>query len=345
MSELTYILGAGASYQSFPIVNTFNKRFNDFIKEYDSLCVSAKEQEFEFYKELLIGAEFAKKLSSEFDNHQSFDTYFKKLFHQQKNKEIKLAKKIMQLYFLWEHLKPDFVPDNSDKSIFHKQSKIDKRYDALIAGLLKPINILEPYCKINFISWNYDLSLISSIKNFFSPSTNWNQYLSSVKKDSGVWNIEGKIEVFNMNGFFQSGFLNDGLLDFTENFYSILKKKVHSNYFDDSSSDTDSEFIKFAWENPNMKMEKLIKSRISNSNNIVVIGYTFPLYNRIVDLQYLDATIFDYNKIVLQDPNAENLRTTFLEMFGFNDNIGKFSMLNTKKDCEYFYVPSNIFGK
>ena len=31
MDELTYILGAGASHQSFPLVNTFSDRFNYFL--------------------------------------------------------------------------------------------------------------------------------------------------------------------------------------------------------------------------------------------------------------------------------------------------------------------------
>ena len=96
MSELTYILGAGASYQSFPIVNTFNKRFNDFIAEYDLLCEDARKDMYEFYGELLLGSEFAKALSSEFDNHQSFDTYFKKLFHQRKN--VSCAKLFREMY-------------------------------------------------------------------------------------------------------------------------------------------------------------------------------------------------------------------------------------------------------
>jgi len=344
MSELTYILGAGASYQSFPIVNTFNKRFNDFIAEYDLLCEDARKDMYEFYGELLLGSEFAKALSSEFDNHQSFDTYFKKLFHQRKNEEIKLAKKIIHLYFLWEHLKSDFSIDDKGTPIFHKQSKIDKRYDALIAGLLKPINTIDPYCKVNFISWNYDLSLISSIKNFFSPSETWNKFFTSIKKDNGKWSIQGKIEIFNMNGFFQSSFLDEGELSFTESFYSVLKKKVIKNYFGNDFQDKDSELIKFAWETPNVDMEKEIKIRIENSDNIVVIGYTFPLYNRIVDLQYLDVRIFNNKKIVIQDPNADNLRTTFLEVFNYRNNPGEFDMLTSKKDCNYFYVPSKIFS-
>lgn len=32
MAELTYILGAGASYQSMPVVKTFPKRFEAFTK-------------------------------------------------------------------------------------------------------------------------------------------------------------------------------------------------------------------------------------------------------------------------------------------------------------------------
>ena len=34
--ELTYILGAGASYQSIPVVKTFNKRFDNLLFEASS---------------------------------------------------------------------------------------------------------------------------------------------------------------------------------------------------------------------------------------------------------------------------------------------------------------------
>ena len=36
-SELTYIIGAGASFQSIPIVKTFSDRFDQFIMEVKTL--------------------------------------------------------------------------------------------------------------------------------------------------------------------------------------------------------------------------------------------------------------------------------------------------------------------
>ena len=99
MKELTYILGAGASYQSFPIVDNFVQRFNAFMKQYISDYDDAVKDDFKFVLELEIGKDIIEKLSKEFENHQSFDTYFKKLFHQNKSQKIRLGKKILNLLF------------------------------------------------------------------------------------------------------------------------------------------------------------------------------------------------------------------------------------------------------
>ena len=42
--ELTYILGAGASYQSMPIVDTFPKRFDEFVDYIKSIKSELKSE-------------------------------------------------------------------------------------------------------------------------------------------------------------------------------------------------------------------------------------------------------------------------------------------------------------
>ena len=159
MQELTYILGAGASYQSFPIVKTFSERFRLFMIYFQKLGdVYKTNSEIKSKFDTILYKIFY--LNEEFKSHQSFDTYFKKLFHTKQPNEINCAKKILHLYFIWEHLEEVFYELKQGNS-FNKQAKIDKRYDALIAGLLKPIaNEAKSYCKTNFITWNYDLNLL-----------------------------------------------------------------------------------------------------------------------------------------------------------------------------------------
>ncbi len=73
--ELTYILGAGASYQSIPIVKTFPERFNEFTR-----VLGRMSEEGDFFDETKGPINNIKdasiELSKDFMSHQSFDTYF-----------------------------------------------------------------------------------------------------------------------------------------------------------------------------------------------------------------------------------------------------------------------------
>ncbi len=345
MDELTYILGAGASYQSIPVVKTFAKRF-----EYFNATVLQRYGQYN--NELGNSYASGMNLVKEFKTHQSFDTYFKKLFHNDSLSEIQKAKKILNLYFYWEHLceitsKPT-EPINDLP--FWKESKIDKRYDALIAGLLQPVSgKLKVFCKTNFITWNYDLNLFSSLKNYFKPESTVKEFLDDItdKENKNLWKIDDQIEVINMNGFFYSSKFDDyiNLPDYV--FFSETFRDQFNDEFCKNKLQSDADKIKFAWET-GLDISKIAKSKINDSKNVVVIGYTFPLYNRLSDLNYIDKDSSDYyfnqsKKITIQDPNAENITTTLLEFLEKPDSYR--NLINIKTDCDYFYIPSNIFGE
>lgn len=105
--ELTYILGAGASYQSIPVVKTFAERFNDFASFLNSFSdgINPLFVKDEIRREEIKNIEkIITQVYEEFKNHQSFDTYFKKLFHTKNTDEIDFTKRVLNFYFLWEQL-------------------------------------------------------------------------------------------------------------------------------------------------------------------------------------------------------------------------------------------------
>lgn len=349
MVELTYILGAGASYQSFPVVKTFTNRYEKFLRYLrsvfdDNRFDMAKRERFRQLYEVAL------YLLSAFESHQSFDTYFKKLFHTAKNESIIEAKKVLNIYFLWEHLsKIEPKPKNSSNegsNSFWKQSKIDTRYDALIAGLLKPeFASTEPYCNINFITWNYDLNLLCCLKNYYAPDTKFEDFISNIQKRENLWVIQNKISIINLNGYFYSNSLNkySDIDEITEDFiHEIIDNKISNGFLEKGKKDIDAELIKFAWEG-SQNIVDLAKQKIETSDTIIVIGYTFPLYNRRIDLRYFDnQEILSEKHIIIQDPNAAKIKSTLLESWGYNDNLGFADNITIKEDCDYFYVPSSI---
>jgi hypothetical protein len=355
-SELTYILGAGASYESIPIVKFFPNRFNSFHNYL--LSISSNPNVYEEIRNVFKEAsEKAEEINTAFKTHQSFDTYFKKLFHTGEVGKISLAKKILNLYFFWEHLsKPSPKPQEYEQDIFWKQSTVDKRYDALIAGLLKPKNgKAEPYCPINFITWNYDLNLFLSLKNYFAPDVTIGEFLKTIESDKyeNVWKINNKITVINMNGFFYTKTLSDEkhLTNIRKEIYDMILNKLNKNYFSINYIDKDAELIKFAWESeldPQNVVSEVVKEatkKIFLSDNIVVIGYTFPLYNRLVDFEYFNGSTLADKTIYIQDPNANELKDSLITDFNIriDRTTGAKSSIKEFTKCDSFVVPSTIY--
>lgn len=342
--ELTYILGAGASYQSIPVVKTFAKRFEVFINYLDEYKKKSSSMPLPELKLSNEDIEKCRCLLDSFRSHQSFDTYFKKLFHTKKDNEIRFAKKVLHIYFIWEHLTNDIIFKEPKNGGFWKQAKIDKRYDALIAGLLKPTNEkTETFCKTNFITWNYDLNLLSSIKNYFYPDKSYDEFLKEVtKSEAKIWDIDGQISIINLNGYFYSSlFKCHSTLDLLS-VNDTITTKITNDYFNNLHLDSDSELIQFAWEMRNNDVIDLVQEKIYNSENLVVIGYTFPLYNRLVDRNYFPPSLFTEAKFTtyIQDPEAEKIRSNFIS--NFNVKALHEDKIITVKDCDSFFVPSNI---
>lgn len=288
-------------------------------------------------------------LFQEFSSHQSFDTYFKKLFHLGEDK-INLKKRLLNLYFLWEHsstsIKFNLTQDDPDyHTAFIKKSLFDKRYDALIAGLLKPISGKpEVLCKVNFITWNYDLNLLISIKNFFYPTITYQEFLRKIEQNKFQWIIDDKITITNVNGYFYTSNFN-GISDLSNiNVDNMISEKISYGYYSNINPDEDANKIRFAWE-LNQKDEKELKERLMSiveaSENLVIIGYTFPVYNRFIDFGYLQQADLIKKNIVIQDPNSDSLEQNLLDIYRINKKKTKIQLVT---NCNSFYLPSSIFG-
>ena len=348
--ELTYILGAGASFQSIPVVKTFAKRFDSFAAFLESNSKTLVKTYPDSSIDNSIFIETAKAvriLSAEFKAHQSFDVYFKKLFHTKNENQINLSKKILHLYFLWEHTAAIPKTKQESNELFWKQAFEDRRYDALIAGLLIPIkDTCEMFCKTNFITWNYDLNLIESIKKFFYPEETFREFLDTRIKiiNEFEWSIDGKISIINMNGYFYSNLFDDMKFIVRNKGKDLLRTKITKDYLDNSFNDNDAELIKFAWEEDNTSATIAIE-KIQLSENIIFIGYTFPLYNRLVDIKYIPYDLLNKNEklaIYIQDPIAKKIKPAFMKNFNISKGFDR--RINEIEECDSFFIPSNIYN-
>lgn len=334
--KITYYLGAGASYNSMPLVNTFLSRFKKFTTI--TTNITALNQS-------TMVADI-KQFELEVAGHYSFDTFFKKLFHTGRTNEILMYKQILALYFLCEQFY-----DIYDRKLVEYRSKfdntptkqsIDVRYDALIASLLLPIEGLKFMADVSIVTWNYDLCLVNSIANFYGDPA-FGMYFEGMKKSNSC--SFDQLSVMNMNGsIYTNRIKNTGQLDYEKikEFITLMSQSYGQNFGELYEA---SELISFAWEQKNSNLVDQVIERIKESDYIVVIGYTFPIYNRLIDSRIFTTDSLKHKKVVIQDPLASKI----LENFKFNfklseDEIEVYRIeLMPVEDCSMFHIPSSLY--
>lgn len=244
------------------------------------------------------------KLSDEFDdlkkesgNHATIDTLARKLY-----------------------LKQNYGP-NTDKTFNYQYGKLkfllstffmieqhihpwDKRYDTFLASILtEKLEIPE---NIFIMTWNYDMQLDYAYREYSDHKLP--VFIPIEKKDekedhSRIFKINGSANYFSGN--YRDVYSIDDeeeLMDaiFTQYEISCQTCSIGRVF---SSGTTD---LNFAWEEDFNQKSKYLESKLTGTDVLVVIGYTFPFFNR-----KTDRNIFNWmpqlSKIYVQDPNAENV--------------------------------------
>jgi hypothetical protein len=132
----------------------------------------------------------------------------------------------------------------------------------------------------------------------------------------------------------------------------LFKSLIIEFYDGNSPFNQFAVLIKFAWESMDMSRGqapppfiKKAQEYIHASKKIVIIGYSFPLYNRLVDLSFLNQSSLVGKTILIQDPDAKNLKSTFSEGFSIDFNPATGTFCETITDCKSFSVPRDVFIK
>ena len=86
-----------------------------------------------------------------------------------------------------------------------------------------------------------------------------------------------------------------------------------------------------------------IKNCISDVDILVVIGYTFPFFNRAVDRAFIRA-IKNLKKIYIQDPNADKVIQSIDAVLAPHQKspLGGNIPIVPITDCSQFYLPPEL---
>lgn len=368
MPKITYLLGAGASYNSCPILEAQAEKMIELsesevlkvlepINEWEKtngIWLKFDEQEINRipdsnkYKILWYIGYFGKKAIE----YNTIDTYARKLFLNDEHNELKLLKMAVSVFFdLWEN----FYSKKISLYKNHIPSKIDNRYKSLFSILLQKSkdNRICLDNNFKFITWNYDLQLEQTFQMFlgqnYSSDLNDINNLIRFKEEQGG-NTEN--DIFHLNGhrgFFKHKSSNEEkelilnvsttIDDYWKNldslYESILKGKADFN-----------NYIKYAWEHDLKSnfFQDIIKV-IEETEVLVIIGYSFPAFNREIDqflFSKLDANVL--KKIVYQDPNAtEEMIINLFDDIYYHEET-KIEIINNERSLKQFHLPNEFFN-
>jgi hypothetical protein len=297
MAKVTYLFGAGASADCLPVINQMQVQIGHFA----SFIERNRTGSIEFFKglesdinltqaeEMLIKA--CRTLEAKCADHASIDTYAKKLFITNANDDYSSLKITLSCFLVFiQSVRPP-----------------DKRYDSFFASVLKAHH-LDFLSEIEVLSWNYDYQFEKAYSQFSGKnSLSDNQTpLQIYHSDFNMQNLEGKFAIFKING--STGFTNPGeiqtnyLLDKFELLPEQELVKRLAWFYLVAMKGVIVSRLSFAWEKRQVPGLKVACERIKQSKALVIIGYSFPFFNRDVDRQILKAICEEsIPKIYVQD--------------------------------------------
>lgn len=291
---------------------------------------------------------------NEVENHASIDTLAKKYyFFGDKSPHphftYERIKQLIDLFFILEHFIREF----------------DLRYDLFIATILKQKKDGSIYLpsNIKILSWNYDFYLEFALSKFYQIDyldqchNRFNSLFADGFGDSGMFKLfklNGSIGGFYCNGKDYSDKIdfrifrncnneevelmpmhpprNKNIVNFIE---WILRKNFlykHKKIFAPINFAWEQHLIDFIVEPPSHLLDALDRTNI-----LVIIGYSFPTFNRETDKGILKA-LKNVSKIYIQVPSIDTfdeIRTKIVSLSEFIDP----DLIHYIKSGNEFFVP------
>lgn len=337
MSEVIYLIGAGASYgqrgrnkmgdvlpghieRGLPVVNQLEPAIEWYCKMLQKTGPEGASVDKSDYPNLY---EELKWLMEKCQTYPTIDTYAKKLTVTGNWYELDRLKRALSSFFV----------------LIQSHQKRDLRYDGFIASIIQDDGRLPN--NISVLSWNYDYQMEYVLQDF-----------SPVKTDIlHIWQNQG-ITCKGLSSFIDNTRFNCVKLNGTAMF-SIIK---NNQLIDPSSYDPGriekwykDEFmswksnISFAWEKDDKFIDSVLPL-VKDTKVLVVIGYSFPFVNRAVDrklIQNMDAL----KTVYIQDTAANDVRQSFETLLSENQRKGftqRLLQVHPRTSVSQFFIPNEL---
>ncbi|MBK9391889.1 MAG: hypothetical protein IPN68_17475 [Bacteroidetes bacterium] len=375
MAKITFLIGAGASAEALSLVvdfknqlekysdknGSFYKTFSDLYRYFSPIQARRFKDYFIFFTSQI--EKVVKQLNS-----ITIDQYAKNLFDTDQQGHYEDLKCLLSAFFALEQLQsnlPNINFDDQRKEFISPEINnrhIDPRYRFLWSILVRGNNI--PNRNVSIISWNYDLQPELSYEDYF-----WNNYFSTINQEDIPFKIGelfqtiprssvkkysndsvDKFSITKLNGvagFYHQSTTRESLSSYLfgkepvtlELIYAILEDYCFASPLSSYHTTSRKTTLKFAWENNHNGSEIVnkAKERTQDTEVLVIIGYSFPDYNREIDNEIL-SNMTSLKSIYIMD-NASNITARVKEIKKMNLNnikVHKHPYLNK------FVIPNEL---
>lgn len=318
-SRIIFLIGAGASAKTIPIVSDFNSGLGDFITFLERNRINTGDK---ILKNDIVW------LRNSIGNSRTFDTLAKQ-FTITKPSDLHKLKCLLSVYLTYCQV----------------ENEPDPRYDTFFASITSISGKLNE--KISVISWNYDNQFEMSFSNFSrNRSVLENRRLLQVQdfsndritpfRDFKIFKMNGSVGFVDANGVYVE-ILNDFLNIKISHALADLQN-AYFDLYDDLINKVYHPTIRFAWESSadSIFLHTIGKEISQSFISLVIIGYSLPFFNKDFDAIILKA-IENVDKIFLQDKNPEPI---IQRLLAFRPDLErKFNLL---PNTDQFFIPYSL---
>ena len=238
-------------------------------------------------------------------------------------KDFYRLEKTLCLFLIWEQL----------------DHRGDQRYDTFLASVLTEKTLQLPK-EISVVSWNYDSQFEIAYHNYS------NNRLYVFDKYSDIETLPSCGRIFKVNGSASFREIPTPLEIISETedkglailwYYRQTEVNIDIDGFEQITPR-----LSFAWEQveENEKMMKAINNTVQDAVALVVIGYSFPFFNRNIDREifgYMDRL----ETIYIQDPFAEEIKQNIQNVLSDIQKVQRIAII-TKTNCGQFFLPPEL---
>ncbi len=308
--KVLYMLGAGASAKALPMVSQIAGRLAEHIELLASTMLQVQftahfttEPRLSFQQVLDQYLADVRKLREMAAVHESIDTYAKKLFLKGKpfHEELFRLKVALSMFMAYEQA---------------KRAEHERRYDGFFASILSEEDgLLRIPEDVLILNWNYDQMLGHAFKEY-TQSGQFHECHAQLRVfPLHEVNSNEPCSVVHLNGMF-------AYQEKDHQFHPIITTKrgedleiisdmlryyyrAHHKEGDPLFRRMDAHLMRFAWEGNQQHRRAFasVLNRLLEVKALVIIGYSFPFFNREFDRQILHW-LGSLERIYIQAPDG-----------------------------------------